>query len=239
MTLDRFNLILGLLFAAVLAVVALMSVDHSRPNYQVIIGDDMTYSPAYTSFEANPSFANGHTLQGPVPGTIARGEQLFPYQPTPQDAIRAGDEWTDPIDPATEQGLASVERGTITFQTFCVSCHGGDGTGNGPVATRGFPPPPSLLTGKSTEMKDGQLFHILTHGQNSMPSFAAQLTFERRWDVINHIRRIQREAQAAAAETPAASNGAVEADSASMQDASRTLPPDAIAAPRSDMKAIP
>jgi mono/diheme cytochrome c family protein len=45
-------------------------------------------------------------------------------------------------------------------------------------------------------MKDGQLFHILTYGQNSMPNFAAQLSPDRRWDVVNHLRSMQAAAHA-------------------------------------------
>jgi mono/diheme cytochrome c family protein len=176
---------------------AFSRVDYSRPNYQVVIGDDMTYSPAYTSFSTNDNFANGRTLQAPVTGTIARGTQVFHFDSTPQDALRAGEELISPVELNAELGAASANRGAAAYKTFCVSCHAADGNGNGPVAKRGFPPPPSLLTGKSRKMKDGQLFHILTYGQNSMPEFAAQLTPQRRWDVINHIRKLQQAVQPA------------------------------------------
>jgi len=187
----RLNIFLACLLVLVVAMLAFSRVDHSRPNYQVVIGDDMTYGPAYTSYSANSNFANGRTLQPPVPGTIAREAQVFHFEPTPQDALRAGEELINPVELNTELGAASADQGAATYKTFCVSCHAADGKGNGPVAKRGFPPPPSLLTGKSREMKDGQLFHILTYGQNSMPEFAAQLPPARRWDLINHIRQIQ------------------------------------------------
>lgn len=188
----RFNVALGLFLALVFALLGLTRVDNSRPNYEVKLGDDMTYSPAYASFEVNYNFSNGRTLQSPVPGTIARSTQHFHFEATPQDALRAGEQLTNPFDLSSEEGIASVNHGAIAFKTFCIACHGTDGAGNGPVARRGFPPPPSLLAGKSREMKDGQLFHVLTYGQNSMPQFAAHLTPQRRWDVINHIRRLQR-----------------------------------------------
>lgn len=197
----RFNILLGLALASVFALLMLLRVDNSRPNYQVNLGDDMTYSPAYSTYEPNPIFKNDRTLQDSVPGTIARGTQLFHFEAAPDEALRAGEQLANPIDLGTEEGIASTERGATAFQTFCIACHGADGTGNGPVAKRGFPPPPSLLTGKSREMKDGQLFHILTYGQNSMPQFAAQLPPGRRWDVINHIRTLQKEAQSPPATT--------------------------------------
>ena len=85
----------------------------------------------------------------------------------------------------------SVNRGAQIYRRFCVACHGAGGLGDGPIAKRGFPPPPSVLTGKSVKMKDGQLFHILTYGQGSMPPMAAQLTPQERWDSINYVRQLQ------------------------------------------------
>ena len=87
---------------------------------------------------------------------------------------------------------ASVQRGAEVYRIFCISCHGTGGAGDGPVAKRGFPPPPPLPTGKSVQMKDGQLFHVLSYGQGSMAPMAAQLSRDRRWDVINFVRSLQK-----------------------------------------------
>ncbi len=203
--LNRLNLVLAIALALVLVLLMLMRVDHSRPNYQVNLGDDMTYSPAYSSYEANENFASGRTMQAPVSGTIARGSQQFHFEATPADAIRAGEELVNPFDRSTEAGASSIERGKVVFQFFCVACHGADGAGNGLVAQRGFPPPPTLLTGKTLAMKDGQLLHILTFGQNSMPNFAAQLPPDRRWDVINYIRSLQAKSLEVGVKSPEAS----------------------------------
>jgi len=102
-------------------------------------------------------------------------------------------------DPKAELN-ASIQRGAAVYGVFCVSCHGPKGAGDGPVAKRGFPPPPPLPAGKSAKMKDGQLFHILTYGQGSMAPMAAQLTRDRRWDVINYVRSLQTSAPPGEAE---------------------------------------
>ena len=124
----------------------------------------------------------------------ARGQLPLHFEFTKEDAIRAGEELANPYrqadsDPALLQ--KSIRRGGETYAIFCISCHGPTGAGDGPVTKRGFPPPPSLLTGNSLQMKDGQLLHILTYGQGSMSDFAGQLSRERRWDVINYVRSIQ------------------------------------------------
>ena len=105
---------------------------------------------------------------------------------------------------AGELVQASVQRGAEVYRVFCVSCHGPSGAGDGPVAKRGFPPPTSMLTGKSLKMADGQLFHILTYGQGSMSPFAGQLSRDRRWDVINYVRDLQKKAPPVPATAPPA-----------------------------------
>lgn len=199
---SRTNIILSSLLAVVAALTAWVRVDHARPNIEVL--PDMKYTPAWKAYSNNPNFSNGRTLQSPVPGTIARGDMPLHFQATKDDAIRAGEELHSPYE---KTGLAvrlptvtpaekvrwqeSVKRGDDVYRVFCISCHGVTGTGDGPVSQRGFPPPPSLLTGKSRQMKDGQLFHVLTYGQNSMPTFSPELSHSRRWDVINYIRDMQ------------------------------------------------
>ena len=59
-------------------------------------------------------------------------------------------------------------------------------------------------------MKDGQLFHILTYGQNNMPSYASQLSRDDRWNAILYVRTLQR---AAAPPSPGAVGAPVKADS--------------------------
>ena len=205
---NRINIVLLVLLASAVIVTIMSRVDHSRPNLEIL--PDMKYSPAWSAYAVNTNFHNGRTLQAPVPGTIARGEMPLHYTATAEDAVRAGEELLNPYDKAfaaeqedsdqefdQQQSAAaaelriSVQRGGELYRTYCVSCHGHSGAGDGPVVKRGFPPPQSLLTGKSTQMKDGQLFHILTYGQGSMSPMAVQLPRDCRWDVINFVRDMQ------------------------------------------------
>jgi mono/diheme cytochrome c family protein len=225
---NRTNTVLAVLLIIIVVLAAAVGVDYSRPNIEIL--PDMKYTPAWEAFAANPNFPNGRTMQAPVPGTIARGQMPLYYAATKEDAVRAGQELSNPhsrseIEAAVaaerdaasasaessneadlqkeaalraalagERYAASLERGSRVYLTFCISCHGPKGGGDGPVTQRGYPPPPSMLTGKSMQMKDGQLFHILTYGQGSMAPFAAQLSRELRWDVINYVRDLQSKA---------------------------------------------
>jgi len=184
------------------ALVWTSNVDYSRPNIEIL--PNMKYSPAYSAYSSNPNLADGRTLQPPVPGTIARGPLPLHYQATPADALRAGEQLKNPLLKLAEPlRQAATRRGGETFRIFCIECHGAAGKGDGLVPKYGFPPPPSLLTGKSVQMKDGQLLHILTYGQGSMTSFAVQLTRAQRWEVVQYIRRLQQQAKVTEGVTPA------------------------------------
>lgn len=205
--LSRLNTVLAVALALTIGLIALTRGDLTRPNIEVL--PDMKYSSAYSAYDVNPHFANGRTLQTPVVGTIARGQMPLHYAPTKEDAIRAGEECANPYattntsvlpdagDNSLDPHQASVGRGADLFRIYCVACHGAAGTGDGPVAKRGFPPPPSLVTGNSRQFKDGQLFHILSFGQANMPSLSAQLSRRDRWDLVNYVRTLQKPTQVA------------------------------------------
>jgi len=203
-----------LLLAVIVSVGAswIFSSDPTRPNFEFL--PQMAHSPRYNAFAPNPNFADGTTLQRPEPGTIARGSMPLHYAATSQDALRAGEELTSPLDSGN---VRARERGAFVFSNFCAVCHGAGGAGNGPVAQRGYPPPPSLLADHALKMKDGQLFHVLTYGQNNMPSYASQLSREDRWNVILHVRTMQ----AAATSVPALAVPSTSPSKAAQGDAAK------------------
>ncbi len=189
--------LLAMLIASVTASWLLIP-NPARPNFEFL--PQMAHAPRYNAFAPNPNFANGATLQRPEPGTIPRGLVPLHYAATPQDALRAGEELQSPLGAGNQRAR---ERGAFVFANFCAVCHGAGGAGNGPVAQRGYPPPPSLLAEHAQKMKDGQLFHILTYGQNNMPSYASQLSRDDRWNVILYVRTLQVAAVPASPAAPA------------------------------------
>jgi len=163
----------------------------SEPNAEFL--PEMVRSPAYGAFEANPNFADGKTLRQPVAGTIPRGAQPLHYQATEEDRKRAGRELDNPYSAGDRQ---AVSRGAEHYARMCTPCHGAGGAGDGPVALRGYPPPPSLLADGAVDLKDGGMFHIITYGKGNMPPHAAQISREDRWKIILHIRSMQESEQA-------------------------------------------
>ncbi len=178
----------SLLFVMVLGLLSLnwvLRVDPNQRNFDLL--PNMVHSIPFDSFSSNPNFADGMTLRRPVPGTVIRGFMPMHYAATPADAQRAGRELTNPF-----RDAASVQRGAAIYATYCQICHGPLGKGDGTVAQRGFPAPPSLLAPKALALADGQIFHIITYGQNNMPSYASQIEREDRWKAILYVRELQR-----------------------------------------------
>lgn len=187
------NVLLLTAFTVIVVLNFTLRRDPARPNYEYL--PEMVHSVSFESFSANPNFADGKTLQTPPEGTIPRGHPPLDYEATEEDALRAGVELTNPIDPEDSE---ATSRGRHVFQTFCVPCHGAGGKGDGPVSMRGFPPPPSLLVQKTVEMPDGRMFHVVTFGQKNMPGYSVQISQDDRWKAIRYVRVLQDTARKAA-----------------------------------------
>ncbi len=148
---------------------------------------EMNRSPAVTTFSETPLLPEDSALQPPPAHTIPRNLPPLGYTASEQDAVRAGNEFRNPI----ESSDAVLAAGRGIFRNFCLPCHGGDATGSGQVVSRGFPAPPSLLAAHARQLPDGRIFHILTFGQGNMPSYRFQLSRPERWTVIHYVRKLQ------------------------------------------------
>jgi mono/diheme cytochrome c family protein len=144
----------------------------------------------------NPSslFADGLGMGQPVEGTVAR--ELMPYR-FANDPAGAETSLVNPM-PLTQ---ATLLRGEVRFNVFCQPCHGPRGEGNGSLTAK-FPKAPSLQSKKVREWSDGRIYHVLTAGQNVMPSYAAQISRDDRWMIIHHLRAVQRSLNAPERDVP-------------------------------------
>jgi mono/diheme cytochrome c family protein len=148
---------------------------HEEPN--VIYMPEMVYSPA---FKAQKEGA----MRVPVQGTVPRGFESYPYKNNPEAAAKF---LKNPLRPTR----SVLERGQHIFRTYCAVCHGPEGEGNGSVVPK-FPRPPSLHSEKVRNWPDGSLYHVISEGQNLMPSYASQIAPQDRWAAIHYVRVLQR-----------------------------------------------
>jgi mono/diheme cytochrome c family protein len=83
----------------------------------------------------------------------------------------------------------SVARGAELYAMTCVTCHGTEGLGDGPVGlffeTKS---PVDLNEDYTQDQADGSLFFTLTRGRALMPFYRDALNVAERWDVINYVK---------------------------------------------------
>jgi len=93
----------------------------------------------------------------------------------------------------TPADTSSENRGQKLFETFCYPCHNMHGEGMGPVVQKGFMPPP-MLTGAVTRGRtDGYIYSYIRHGGVVMPPYAFGVRPNDAWDIVNYVRKLQRE----------------------------------------------
>jgi len=184
------NLVLILLLATAGILAWSIRKDQSRPNFEIM--PDMARSVPYDSFSQAEAFPDAKTMQQPAPRTIPRGFRPFAYEATEEDAIRAGEELTNPY---SGEDVEEARQGGRVYLSFCLPCHGPKGAGDGAAVKRGFPAPPALSSPDSRALPDGRIFHLITRGQGNMPAHGAQISQEDRWRAVLHIRSLQRSAE--------------------------------------------
>jgi putative copper resistance protein D len=89
----------------------------------------------------------------------------------------------------TGYAASSIVRGADVFATYCASCHGRRGRGDGPAARFFRVKPPDLTADHVYGHTDGDIYWWVSNGiREVMPPFGAVLDEEARWNVIDFVR---------------------------------------------------
>ena len=95
-----------------------------------------------------------------------------------------------------------IHRGRDRYTIYCVPCHSPAGDGDGLVARRGFPHPPSYHIDRLRQAPDRHFFDVMTEGYGIMYSYADRVSPEDRWAIVAYIRALQLSQHAAVADLP-------------------------------------
>ncbi len=169
-----------------LAFALVSSCDYDRRTTGWEYMGDMTTSPAYESYTANPNFKDGKTMQPPVAGTIPRGVLPYPYGKTDEDRALAATTLINEIESTPE----NIQRGKRMYGIYCMQCHGekGDGQGSLYVNKKYTYPPASLLSEKMMPASQGDIYHVITVGHGIMAEHGSMIKSEDRWKIAMYIK---------------------------------------------------
>lgn len=93
---------------------------------------------------------------------------------------------------------ASVNRGKVVYETYCLICHGEGGRGDGPISSEAggpFPGVRSLVTDTVGRRTDGYLYGVIVNasamGRGLMPRYGDKIRGTDQWDLVNYVRALQ------------------------------------------------
>jgi len=146
--------------------------------------DWMHYQPRVNPQTESKFFGDGFSMRRPVEGTVARGFMPYEFTGMPDSLVVVT---PNPL-PVTQKVL---DLGKKKYDIYCSPCHGNHGKGDSRLRGQ-FPVPPTLLSEKVTNWKDANIYHVITNGQNTMPSYASSVSRDERWAIIHYLRVLQR-----------------------------------------------
>ena len=89
----------------------------------------------------------------------------------------------------------SIERGKNLFKTYCISCHGPGGRGDGPAAAGLNPKPPNLVK-MAGHHADGDIAWKIAKGRGPMPGWEKIISEEDVWHLTNFIQSLKKHSNA-------------------------------------------
>ena len=193
----------------------------SQPRVHLFQGmDNQAKNKAQST---SPVFADGNAMRPPVPGTIARGElrlddhfyrgfrtdgelRTVLVQTGPEDNRQTTPDYYEKMPASIEVDMDFLRRGRQAYTTFCFTCHGHDGRGNGPthiratqLKTSGWVQPRNLLTTDTdgelaygpANYTDGKMYSVIANGLNTMAAYGHMIPPEDRWAIVAYVRALQ------------------------------------------------
>jgi mono/diheme cytochrome c family protein len=101
------------------------------------------------------------------------------------------------VNPRTRTA-ASITRGKVVYETYCLVCHGETGRGDGPISSEAggpFAGIASLVSDEAGRRTDGYLFGVIVNapamGRALMPRYGDKIRGTDQWDLVNYVRTLQ------------------------------------------------
>ena len=137
----------------------------------------------------------GTSTWQPPEGTVEHSRGVFAMtssgtREAVADRQRRDAERAQALPPKVEEPL--LARGRERFDIYCAPCHSVRGDGDGFIARRGFPHPPSYGEARLRTAPDRHLYDVISNGYGVMYSYGDRVAPEDRWAIVAWIRELQR-----------------------------------------------
>ena len=96
--------------------------------------------------------------------------------------------WADTLKKPFKVNKAVLNEGKLLYTTYCMSCHGKTGNGDGAPGMTFAKKPANFHDADVIRQSDGALFWKLTHGRGGMPAYGTALSEKQRWQIVAYIR---------------------------------------------------
>ena len=131
---------------------------------------------------------------------------IKPYEEAreyPKDSVFVNDnsaemsrEEYEAIETGPNNGKESISKGKILYETYCYSCHGMKGLGDGPVIKNNLRPksyfyPVNLTQVQTQNRTDGYIYAYIRYGGKVMMPAYASVTEKETWDIVYYVRYLQ------------------------------------------------
>ncbi len=138
-------------------------------------------------YNTNPNNPFAINMREPVVNTVKRSKDGYlPYRIHKDSADYAGRVVFNPLDSTADM----VSAGKTLFNVYCMSCHGENGKGDGPVG-KVFLGVPAYNTGRVKLLPEGQIFHTITFGRGRMQAHGSQVSVSERWKIVRYVQVLQ------------------------------------------------
>lgn len=164
----------------------------NKPNVELI--QDMMVSPAVKAQSFDETAPHGIGMRVPPEGTVPVGFEPYKYG---NDVEAAAKGLQNPL--AGKMDEETLLVGQKYYETNCAVCHGYKGEGGeaakSVVSSKMALKPPAMLSDKVKGWTDGHLYHVITKGQGVMGPYASHIPQAYRWQVVNYIRFLEKQAK--------------------------------------------
>lgn len=187
------NKSMSLSLAAVVGALALVSCGPrgNKPNVELI--QDMMVTPAVKAQSYDENAPHHRGMRVPPEKTAPVGMIPYKYATDLEGAIK---NLRNPY--ANQMDSDTLLVGQKFYETNCAVCHGFKGEGGvaakSTVSERMALKPPAVVSDKVKGWPDAHLYHVIAAGQGVMGPYASHIPQAYRWQVVNYIRFLEKQA---------------------------------------------